>query len=211
MATITAGVLDMDCNSSSPDLSRRALLSGTVASLVALMLNAGPVDAAAEARAEADPRYSFVDRLSDLVIPDTSTPGASKARVGVFVLLAVDHQMGSLAPASLERVRTALDAAAAAAGTAGTAGADFMTAPPARANGLLSALDAAAFAKPDAAADSVDLAWRHLKAAIVAGYYTSEIGASQELVYEPVPGRFANIRLTADFRSRSNDGFGGTL
>ena len=202
----------MDCNSSSPDLSRRALLSGTVASLaslVALMLDARPVDAAAEGRAEADPRYPFVDRLSDLVIPDTSTPGASKARVGVFVLLAVDHEMGSLAPASLERVRAALDAAAAAA--AAGAGADFMTALPARANGLLVALDAAAFAKPDLAADSAELAWRHLKAAIVAGYYTSEIGASQELVYEPVPGKFENIRLTAEFRSRSNDWFGGTL
>ena len=81
----------------------------------------------------------------------------------------------------------------------------------ARASGLLAALDAAAFASPEPAADSAEFAWRHLKAAIVAGYYTSEIGASQELVYEPVPGRFENIRLTPDFRSRSNDGFGGTL
>jgi hypothetical protein len=51
-----------------------------------------------------------------------------------------------------------------------------------------------------------------LKPAIIAGYYTSQIGASQELVYEPVPGpRRANFVLTAEYRSRSNEDFGGTL
>jgi len=192
----------MACEASNPDLSRRALLSGSIASLAALMLSARPSDAAAQTRAAADPRRPFVDRLCGLVIPDTSTPGASKAGVGSFVLVAVDHRMASLAPGSLERVRAALEAAA---------GADFMTVPQARASGLLGALDAAAFAKPDPVTDSAESDWRHLKAAIVAGYYTSEIGASRELVYEPVPGRFENIRLTAEFRSRSNDGFGGTL
>ena len=50
-----------------------------------------------------------------------------------------------------------------------------------------------------------------MKSAIIAGYYTSQIGASQELVYEPVPGSDANIELTPDYRSRSNEGFGGSL
>jgi len=54
-------------------------------------------------------------------------------------------------------------------------------------------------------------AWRRIKAAIVAGYYTSEAGASHELVYEPVPGHGGNITMDATYRARSNEGFGGRI
>lgn len=192
----------MSSEESKDEISRREMLAASGASLVALMLRTAPVDAAANTRASADPRHAFADRLADLVIPDSSTPGASKAQVAFFVLLALDHGMVGMSALLLERVRNALNEAA---------GEDFMRLRGARAATLVGALDQSAFAAASPAPDSVEAAWRHIKSAIVAGYYTSEIGASKELIYEPVPGKFENITLTADFRSRSNDGFGGSL
>jgi hypothetical protein len=182
-------------------LSRRDVLAGGLASLVGLMLGATRLDAQSLMRAEADPRYGFADRLSDLVIPATDTPGGSQAKVAAFVLLALDRGMGGFSPILLDRVRD--DLAAAAHG-------EFMRLSRKQQSKLLEDLDTAAFAArpaPDSAAE----AWLHVKSAIVAGYYTSQIGASRELVYEPVPGSDANIELTPAYRSRSNEGFGGTL
>ena len=42
------------------------------------------------------------------------------------------------------------------------------------------------------------------KTAILAGYYTSEIGASKELVFDAVPGSRENFALTDEFRMPSN-------
>ena len=182
-------------------LNRRDVLAGGLATLVGLMVGAARLDAATLARAAADPRYAFADRVSDLVITGTDTPGASDAKVAGFVLLAFDHQMGGFTPILLERVRENLD---------GSAPGSFLGAPRDHQSRLLEELDTTAFGAPPAPGSAGE-AWRHMKSAIIAGYYTSQIGASQELVYEPVPGSDANIELTPDYRSRSNEGFGGSL
>ena len=47
---------------------------------------------------------------------------------------------------------------------------------------------------------------RHLPAMV--GYYTSEAGASKELIYDLVPGRFdPDIPVTAATRAMENGGF----
>ena len=52
-------------------------------------------------------------------------------------------------------------------------------------------LDARAFARPvDATLSPALQQWPTIKGLILIGYYTSEIGASQELRYVLVPGRF---------------------
>lgn len=185
-----------------PEASRRSLLGGAAA-LAAMMMNGAWLS---EARAQtaavkADPRYAFVDRLADLTIPVTDTPGASQAGAPTFVLLALDQKMNGLKPAMLTKVRERLDR---------DAGGSFVARPAAEQLRLLTALDAAAYAGP-AAPETAEQGWRRIKAAIVAGYYSSEVGATTELVYEPIPGKFENIVLTPDFRQRANEGFGGGL
>jgi hypothetical protein len=180
--------------------SRRAVLGAGVAAFFAAL--APEVLVVARARAATDPRSPLVDRLCDLVIPPTDTPGAAEAGAGAFVLLALDHGIGGLEAKALTQVQSALDAAAAGA---------FLRAAPARQEALLTELDRKAFAG-EPAAGSAELAWRALKPAIVAGYYTSEIGGSKELVFEPVPDSVrTNFKLTPDYRARSNEGFGGIL
>ncbi len=188
-----------------PDrLSRRDVLGAGAALVAGMMVDVAWLE---EARAQGatlrqDPRHAFADRLADLVIPATDTPGASAAGVGAFVLLALDRGMSDLRPVMLDRVRAALDA---------PAGGDFMLASRDRQVATLAAFDLAAYAGERPAAETPAFAWRRIKSAICGGYYTSEIGATRELVYEPVPGGTRHFRLTTDFRVRSNDALGGAL
>lgn len=198
--------MDADC----PDsvMSRRDWLHGAAMALLAAAgaarLAVSPADATG---ALDDPRLALVNRLCDLVVPATGTAGGAAAAAGRFVLLAVDHRMTGLSPAALSLVHIHLDAAG---------GRPFLRLAAVQQTRLLTELDNKAFAgppgAPDAGASTPEQAWRLLKPAIIAGYYTSEIGASRELVYEPVPETTrVNFTLPADYRSRSNEGFGGDL
>jgi hypothetical protein len=180
-------------------LSRRDVLEGGVASFLALL--APEVLIVARARAASDPRTPLVDRLCDLVIPPTDTPGAAEAGAGTFVLLAIDHRVAGLDDTVLSRVSGALDAAA---------GGSFLQAAPARQATLLTELDQQAFAQQPRTHHAASVAGA--QAGDRSGYYTSQIGASRELVYEPVPdSERSNFKLTPDFRARSNEGFGGEI
>jgi hypothetical protein len=184
-------------------LRRRLLLAGLGAGAVALV-EPQLVAAARVARPalqQRDVRYAPVDRLADLVIPATDTPGASAAGAAAFVLLALDRRVSDLVPAMYERLRAALNAAARG---------DFFSLPRAQQGTVLVAVDRAAHTG-EAQSGSAEHAWKRIKAAILVGYYTSEIGASQELVYDPVPGGTTYVQVTPDFRSSVYDGMGGAL
>ena len=178
-----------------PHPSRRHVLTGGIATIAALMLDFPAQTLATAALAHGkDPRMPLADRISDLVLPDTDTPGASRARVADFVLLGFDHKLGPLEPILFDRVRSALD---------GTAGGHFLRQPRARQFALLADLDRRSYAGTPANG-SPEFAWPLFKTAILAGYYTSEIGASKELVFDPVPGSRENFTLTDEFRMPSN-------
>jgi Gluconate 2-dehydrogenase subunit 3 len=178
-----------------PHPSRRHVLTGGIATIAALMLDFPAQTLAIEALAHRkDPRMPLADRISDLVIPDTDTPGASRARVADFVLLGFDHKLGPLEPVLFDRVRGALD---------GAAGGQFLRQLRARQFALLADLDRRSYAGTPTKG-SPESAWPLFKTAILAGYYTSEIGASKELVFDAVPGSRENFTLTDKFRMPSN-------
>jgi Gluconate 2-dehydrogenase subunit 3 len=99
----------------------------------------------------------------DTILPATDTPGAKAARVHVFVDLALAK---CASPADQKKVLTALDAL----------GPAFVTAPPAERRKALEAMDKDALAL--------------LKDLTVLGYFSSEIGATQALAYDKVPGGY---------------------
>ncbi|HXI75611.1 MAG TPA: gluconate 2-dehydrogenase subunit 3 family protein, partial [Steroidobacteraceae bacterium] len=117
-----------------------------------------------------------------------------RARVADFVLLGFDHKLGPLEPILFDRVRGALD---------GAAGGQFLRRPRTQQFALLADLDRRSYAGTPAKG-SPESAWPLFKTAILAGYYTSEIGASKELVFDPVPGSRENFTLTDEFRMPSN-------
>lgn len=184
------------------------------ATLLALALGI-PAAAASLTRIDKDEMPSSRQRVmmkavSQIVIPRTDTPGAGDVGAGDFVILGLAH--------GLENARKPLKDGAAFAPFLRTdgsvrhvawlekeldarAGGDFLVQAPAKQLALVTQLDAEAFAARDS-----ESPWKAIKALILTGYYTSEAGASQELRYEPVPGRFdPDLPLTPDFKAISND------
>ena len=155
---------------------RRDLLAAAPAILAARQLWGASPDAAPPAsRIPADAgQRSLLERLCDLIIPDTDTPGARRAGVPDFLLLALSHGLTDTSPADLEQVRLALEAASTG---------PFLALEASRQAAVLAEVDAHAYAQRGSS-------WAKLKYLVILGYYTSEIGAAQELQYSLVPGRY---------------------
>ena len=125
-----------------------------------------------------DAHMKLMARFVDIIIPETDTPGAAEAGVHLYI----DHLAGSWMndeeKAVLLEGLNNLDAAA--------QGNEFM------------ALDADAQVAIVQTMDDNregDKAYSTLKAYAVTGYYTSEIGGTQELRYDPFPGGFKEVLL----------------
>jgi hypothetical protein len=191
-------------------IDRRQIIGGAIAlsALVGLPLHAWhkahdgePGGAASESE------KLLLARLSDLVIPTTDTPGAVAVGVPAFVELALLHGLDETAPPVSGLVRMAnyrgglpvLEEVARDLNRKAQGG--FLGLKPDRQHELLAAYDAEAFA-----GEKPDHPWKKLKALILTGYYTSEVGASRELQYELVPGRWdPDLPLPPNNRSWSSD------
>lgn len=114
-------------------------------------------------------------------MPATGTPGALAAGVSAFVDRALSSGLFGGSAETVAILEGALDGS-------GAAGA-FMRTPAERQAALLAKFDQRAFTDVRPQDDGAK-AWRSVKQAIVYGYYTSEPGASVELTYELVPGRY---------------------
>jgi len=125
--------------------------------------------------------FQLVSRLADLIIPDTQTPGA--LAVGVPKLMDKLHTDWASAESQathsevLEQISHELNT---------IAGKAFLTLSTDAQLNTLKRIDALAFST-----DYQRLyAYRSVKDLIARFYYLSEVGASQELRYELVPGRW---------------------
>ncbi len=179
-------------------LDRRSLLAGLGVS--GALLAAAPSVWAGVLGGSSD---GFLDRLCDLTIPDTDTPGARAVGVPAFLRLAVAHGLEKTGPETLVRLEGALDRVATL-----RSGVAFTQAPPAVQAAILTEVDAKVFAGHGPSPTELgDLSlWLGVKSLILAGYYTSEVGGSVELAYDLVPGRWdADIALKPGDRAFSSD------
>ncbi|MDI1295729.1 MAG: gluconate 2-dehydrogenase subunit 3 family protein [bacterium] len=154
------------------------------------------------------PQLRFLAALCDTIIPASDTPGALMAQVPAFI----DRiAMRASDAAAIDALRSAIDGLERRFDTA--AGQAFATADAALRHRVLTHMDAAAMAgrtdcrTPSTSADDADeTTYRLLKAITVWGFYTSEIGGSQDLRFELVPGAYeADIALAADWRNYCNE------
>ena len=127
------------------------------------------------------------------VVCDLTLPGARAAGVPSFLVVALSHRtLGAVGDES-SRLGAELDKAA---------GSSFLSLLPASQSTALSIIDTACFAP----GPSPGSAWPVVKALIVAGYYSSEIGGAHDQRYELVPGRYdADISYHAGEPALSND------
>lgn len=149
---------------------------------------------------------ALVAELGELILPETDTPGARAAEVERFVDLMLAEQVEEPARAAFLAFLGRVEAE-----SARRFGRPFLGATPAERFALAAERDAAAFAAPapaeaEAAADpgAADRhGWRRLKAWVLAGYYTSEVGAVRELERRIIPGSFegcAPLRIRGEGR-----------
>lgn len=195
-------------------LGRRDLMRG--AALLAAVLGVPLADclpaSAATTPAPSPRQRKLLADVCQLVIPRTGTAGAGEIGVNAFVILALAH--------GLEGARRPLPATATAplaswrrpdgtldhlgwleAALDQRAGGDFLAAAAGQRAAWLAALDAEAYAPATA-----NPAWRTLKALILTGYYTAEVGGAKELRFELVPGRWdPDVPVTPDTRAFSSD------
>ena len=131
-------------------------------------------------RALTSEQLELVASIAEEIIPETDTPGARAADVHVFIdKMLAEHYP----PADKQRVLdglTELDTRSRQA-----CGRPFIRCSADEHRALLTRIDQEAFA------NQREPYWfRTLKELTVLGYYTSEIGATQELRHVAVPGRF---------------------
>lgn len=122
---------------------------------------------------------ALLDEIAETIIPATDTPGAKAAGVGAFMAMMVtdcyDDAHHAAFRAGLEKLRAE----------------GFLGASPAARTARLNALDAEQRQhQTTKAADAPAHYFKMMKQLAVLGYFTSEIGATQALVYEETPGRF---------------------
>jgi len=167
------------------ELLRRAiaLVGGTAAATpLELFADSGP-----RARFFGAAQYSLLEAVADIIMPRTDTPGAIDAGVPV----AFDALMKNWASRERqEQFRALLD--------------EMDQAARGQATGLL-ALERDRRAEVVVAFDKSkagDKVYRKFKELVLKLYYLSEIGATQELRYEHVPGRWeASVKMTPDTRA----------
>lgn len=134
-------------------------------------------------------QFELLSRIADIVIPETDTPGALGARVPEFI----DMMLADWAAADRqERYRSGLAEIDTAAGDGGfvALAADAQLA-------LLTELE-----KKRVAKDPEARFFGELRKMLIFSYYSTEIGATEELRFQPIPGDYQScIPLTDDSRT----------
>ncbi|HEX2860443.1 MAG TPA: gluconate 2-dehydrogenase subunit 3 family protein [Lacunisphaera sp.] len=121
----------------------------------------------------------LLDEIGETIIPATDTPGAKAAGIGAFMAMMVvdcyDEAHHAAFKAGLDRL----------------AREGFLAASPAERTARLNALDGEQ-RRHQAAKEPTEPAhyFRMMKQLTILGFFTSEIGAAQVLLFEEVPGRF---------------------
>ena len=177
--------------------SRRQFLKSS-SSVVGLACIIGPVTACTQPSAVAvteaiatnleQNEFQLLARMGDLLIPATDTPGALEAGVPQFIDTLLSDWAGEKTRLEIRAAITGLDEHADSQHNTlflSLKGSDQLSA--------LASYEEECFSKQDEAPltpDSIDYAvgYRRLKSLIYRGYYHSEIGCTQELQYQLIPG-----------------------
>lgn len=121
---------------------------------------------------------ALLDEIGEAIIPTTDTPGAKAAGIGAFIAMMVtdccDHAQHTAFKAGLDRLRRE----------------GFLQATPAERTARLNTLNAELNqSRTLKQAAQPDTFFKMAKQLTILGYFTSEIGATQVLDFNEVPGR----------------------
>lgn len=126
-------------------------------------------------------QFRTLSVIADVIIPETNTPGAVGVGVPAFIDWALDAW---LLPEETNAFLEGLDQFA-------TQNARFLMAKPAVQETVVRSIDEQLHNLPQ----GLEF-YRQLKELVLIGYYTSEIGATMELAYDPIPGGYQPFTTT---------------
>lgn len=155
-------------------LKKTALFIGSIAIAPELLAKALADPAPTLARLPAD-RLALLAEMADTILPDTDTPGAKAAKVQDYIAVVVED---CFPPDKRPLFWNGLEAAEKQC--IATNGKSFVDCSVAERTAF--------FTKLQAEQRDGDSFWRQLKGLTLNGYFTSEIGATQALNYDPIPG-----------------------
>jgi gluconate 2-dehydrogenase gamma chain len=150
------------------------VLMGGAAALTRFTRRSGP--AALAGPALSAERFALLEQITEVMIPSTDTPGAIAAGVPAFIRQMLDEWASPATRIEMAEVLEGVEKHAWA-----KFGAAFVELPPERRHEVVRGFDEDRVGRQD-------LAYGTVKYLVLAGYYHSEIGATQELRYELVPG-----------------------
>lgn len=126
------------------------------------------------------PQFLIVERVVDLMIPETDTPGAHAAGVHHFIDLMLAEWASPVRRARYRQGLQSIDARARA-----DAANSFVAISIAKQLNVLKALDQEAHVE-----GAPDTFFREFKKLVLFGYYSSETGATVELRFDRIPGDY---------------------
>lgn len=161
-------------------VNRRALLLGAVflvgGAAALTRFSRGSGSQPATGPVFSSDQFALLEQVSEVIIPATDTPGAIGAGVPEFIRQLLGD-WGSLETRAV--IAGVLESVEKQAWS--RHGAGFLELPGERRKSLIRAMDEESIARQD-------IPWGRFKHLVLLGYYHSEVGASQELRYELVPG-----------------------
>jgi gluconate 2-dehydrogenase gamma chain len=171
-------------------LNRRAMVLGAVflvggAAALTRFSRQTRGDSAARGPVLAANQFALLEQVTDIIIPATDTPGAIGAGVPEFIRELLNEWGNAESRAEIASVLERVEQR-----SWKMHGAAFLELPAGPRVEILRAMDAESIA-------AHDKAYRKFKYLVLLGYYHSQIGATQELRYELVPGAWrACVPLT---------------
>lgn len=128
---------------------------------------------------------AFLDEIGEAIIPTTDTPGAKATKIGEFMQMMVkdtyNTEQQNTFVEGLNLIRKDFKA---------SKGKDFMEVTVEERTAYLNELQSIGKTTIQSDPDKVGMILGMLKDLTVLGYFTSEIGATQQLRYFEVPGRY---------------------
>lgn len=190
-------------------LERMAMVTGGAVSLTILSACDGGVSVpesteTLDLKVLSEANFNLVGDIADTIIPDTDTPGAKSVNVHYLIdelaanWMTAEERMGFLKDLTAldERIKS-------------ERGASFSELGPEDRGAVLDQLGAEMLLAGEDSNALGDITnsddnngrkhiYRELRELTIFGYYTSEVGASEELIYDPIPGDYHGCIPFAD-------------
>ena len=163
-----------------PKLNRRSLILGAVflvgGAAALTRFTRGPAGETEGGPVLSSEQFALLEQVCEVMIPATDTPGAIGAGVPELIRQLLTDWGSSETRAAMVGLLESIEKQAWS-----RHGASFLELPGERRLSLIRALDEESIARQD-------VAYGRFKHLVLLGYYHSEVGATQELRYELVPG-----------------------